>query len=176
MTRIDTHHHLIPPEYREALRRAGIEEAGGRTLPEWSPDGSLRTMAQLDVATAMVSVSTPGTTFLPDPADAAALARDLNDYSADLVASHPGRFGFFATVPMPHIGESVAETVPALDDLKADGVVLVANNAGTYLVRPARTICSPRCRSARGWRSSIPPICPARRTRRRSDCGDQCSR
>ena len=34
---------------------------------------------------------------------------------------------------MPHIDESVAETVRALDDLNADGVVLLANNAGTYL-------------------------------------------
>ena len=34
---------------------------------------------------------------------------------------------------MPHIDEAVAETVRALDDLKADGVVLLANNAGTYL-------------------------------------------
>jgi predicted TIM-barrel fold metal-dependent hydrolase len=43
------------------------------------------------------------------------------------------RFGFFATIPMPHLDESVTETVRALDDLKADGVVLLANNAGTYL-------------------------------------------
>ena len=62
-----------------------------------------------------------------------ALARDLNDYGADLVVSAPDRFGFFATVPMPHIDESVAETVRALDELKADGVVLLANNDGTYL-------------------------------------------
>jgi predicted TIM-barrel fold metal-dependent hydrolase len=34
---------------------------------------------------------------------------------------------------MPHIDESVAETVRALDDLTADGVVLLANNDGTYL-------------------------------------------
>jgi predicted TIM-barrel fold metal-dependent hydrolase len=34
---------------------------------------------------------------------------------------------------MPHIDESVAEVVRALDELKADGVVLLANNAGTYL-------------------------------------------
>jgi predicted TIM-barrel fold metal-dependent hydrolase len=43
------------------------------------------------------------------------------------------RFGFFATIPMPHLDESAAEAVPALDDLKADGVVVLANNAGTYL-------------------------------------------
>jgi predicted TIM-barrel fold metal-dependent hydrolase len=133
MLRIDTHHHMIPPDYRDMLRRAGIDEAGGRALPDWSPEGSLQTVADLDVATAIVSVSTPGTTFVPNPADASALARDLNDYGADLVASAPDRFGFFATVPMPHIHESVAETVRALDDLKADGVVLLANNDGTYL-------------------------------------------
>jgi predicted TIM-barrel fold metal-dependent hydrolase len=133
MLRIDTHHHMIPPDYRKLLRRAGIDEAGGRALPDWSPEGSLRTMADLGVATAIVSVSTPGTTFLSDAADAAALARDLNDYGADLVASAPERFGFFATVPMPHIDESVAEVVRSLDDLNADGVVLLANNDGTYL-------------------------------------------
>jgi 6-methylsalicylate decarboxylase len=131
MHRIDTHHHMIPSDYRKALRRAGIDEAGQRAVPDWSPEGSLQTMADLDVATAILSVSTPGTTFLPNPADAAGLARDLNDYSADLVASTPGHFGFFATVPMPHIDESVAEIIRALDGLNAGGVVLLANNDGT---------------------------------------------
>jgi 6-methylsalicylate decarboxylase len=131
--RIDTHHHMIPPDYRDMLRQAGIDEAGGRALPDWSAEASLQTMADLDIATAILSVSTPGTTFLPDPADAAALARDLNDDTAALVAAQPDRFGFFATIPMPHVDESVVETVRALDDLRADGVVLLANNAGTYL-------------------------------------------
>jgi predicted TIM-barrel fold metal-dependent hydrolase len=90
-------------------------------------------MAELNVSTAILSVSTPGTAFLPDPADAAALARDVNDYTAELAAAQPDRFGFFATVPLPNIDEAVAETVRALDDLNADGVVLLANNAGTYL-------------------------------------------
>lgn len=133
MLRIDTHHHLIPPAYRNALRAAGIDEAGGRALPQWSADASLQTMAQLGIATAILSVSTPGTTFLPDPPDAAALARDLNDYTAELVTAQPDRFGFFAIVPMPHIDAAVAETVRALDELRADGVVLLANNAGVYL-------------------------------------------
>ena len=133
MLRIDTHHHAIPPDHRKALRKAGIDESGGRALPDWSPEASLQAMSELDVATAIVSVSAPGTTFLPKPDDAAPLARDLNDYSANLVAAHPDRFGFFATVPMPHVDAAVAETVRALDELKADGAVLLANNAGTYL-------------------------------------------
>ncbi len=133
MLRIDTHHHVIPPDYRKVLDRAGLLEAGGRELPNWSVETSLQAMAELNVGTAILSVSTPGTAFLPDPADAAALARDVNDYTAELAAAQPDRFGFFATVPLPNIDESVPETVRALDDLNADGVVLLANNAGTYL-------------------------------------------
>lgn len=133
MARIDTHHHCIPTMYREVLRKAGIDEAGGRALPDWSPEASLETMTALNVATAILSVSTPGTTFLPAATDAAALARDLNDYTASVVADHPDRFGFFATVPLPHVDAAIAETVRALDVLHADGVVLLANNDGVYL-------------------------------------------
>ena len=71
MLRIDTHHHAVPTDYRNLLHKKGID-AGGRAIPAWSPEGSLQTMAALGVWTAMLSVSTPGTTFLPNPADAAA--------------------------------------------------------------------------------------------------------
>jgi len=133
MLRIDTHHHAIPTDYRNLLRKGGFDEAGGRAIPEWSPEGSLQTMSELGVGTAILSVSTPGTTFLPNPADATALARDLNDHLATVVAAQPDRFGFFATVPMPHVDESTAEVVRSLDELHADGVVLLANAAGVYL-------------------------------------------
>src|ERR1700758_502798 len=131
--RIDTHHHMIPPDYRNALQKAGITDAGGRALPEWSAEASLHTMSELDVSAAVLSVSAPGTTFLSDASDAAALARDVNDFSAELVAAHRDRFGFFATLPMPHVDLAVTETVRALDELGADGVVLLANHAGQYL-------------------------------------------
>jgi 6-methylsalicylate decarboxylase len=133
MLRIDTHHHAVPSFYRDMLRKVGIDDAGGRDLPEWSPEASLQTMAELNIATAILSVSTPSTTFLSSPSDAASLARDINDCLADLVEAQPDRFGFFATIPMPHIGESVDEVARSLDKLHADGVVLLANSAGTYL-------------------------------------------
>lgn len=133
MLRIDTHHHAIPSFYRDMLRQAKIDEAGGRALPDWSPEASLQTMAELNVGTAILSVSTPGTAFLPKATEAASLARDLNDYLAGLVADQPGRFGFFATIPTPHLRESVDEVSRSLDELHADGIVLLANSAGTYL-------------------------------------------
>jgi len=133
MLRIDTHHHAVPTDYRNLLHKAGVDDAGGRAVPEWSPEGSLQTMSELGVGTAILSVSTPGTTFLPNPADAAALARDLNDYLATVAGAQPDRFGFFATIPMPHVNESVAEVVRSLDELHADGVVLLANADGVYV-------------------------------------------
>lgn len=160
MSRIDTHHHCLPPLYRAALQRAGITDAGGRELPQWSAEASLETMIALDIDTAILSVSTPGTTFLPEPADATALARDINDYSAALVAEHPARFGFFATVPLPHVDAAVDEAIRALDVLGADGVVLLANSSGTYLGGRDRTTCSPHSTLARLWCSSTLLICP----------------
>ncbi|OBH52900.1 amidohydrolase family protein [Mycobacterium sp. E2479] len=133
MLRIDTHHHAVPADYRTFLRKAGIDEAGGRAVPEWSAEGSLEVMSEVGIGTAILSVSAPGTTFMPNPGDATALARDLNDELASVVAAQPDRFGLFATVPMPHVDESVDEVVRALDELHADGVVLLANHAGTYL-------------------------------------------
>jgi predicted TIM-barrel fold metal-dependent hydrolase len=134
VNRIDTHHHAIPAEYLRRLQATGMSAAPGNLkVPEWTPEASLAAMDELGVQTAVLSVSSPGTTIASTPADAAALAHDLNDELAAVVADRPDRFGLFATVPMPHVSESVAEAERALDDLHADGVVLLASGNGTYL-------------------------------------------
>ncbi|MFC8515391.1 amidohydrolase family protein [Streptomyces sp. NPDC057257] len=131
--RIDVHQHIVPAFYRDLLAKAGLVEAGGRQLPDWSPESALEQMDLLGTATAIVSVSTPGTGFLTEPGEATALARRLNDFSASLTAQHPHRFGHFATLPMPDTAASATEAARALDELGADGVTLLANNRGTYL-------------------------------------------
>ncbi|MEV5517742.1 amidohydrolase family protein [Streptomyces flaveolus] len=45
----------------------------------------------------------------------------------------PDRFGFFATLTLPDVEGAVAEAGHALDELGADGVVLLANSKGVYL-------------------------------------------
>lgn len=133
MQRIDVHQHLIPPAYRALLSEHGISEAGGRALPEWSAEAALDVMDRAGTASAVLSVSTPGTTFLTDPQEAAALARELNDFSNDIATQHPNRFGFFATVPLPDVEAAAREARHALDHTAADGVVLLANSRGIYL-------------------------------------------
>ena len=131
--RIDTHQHVVPPDFRAALNSAGLDSTGAGALPTWSAETAIAEMDRLGVATAILSAPTPGTTFLPDAGAAADMARHLNDYSAAVVKAHPGRFGFFATIPAPHLSESVREIHRAFDDCGADGVMLLTNSSGVYL-------------------------------------------
>ena len=85
---------------------------------------------------AVLSISTPGV-HLGDDAQARDMAREVNEFCADLVKQHPQRFGFFATLTLPDVEGAIAEARYALDVLKADGVVLLANAGGTYLGDPA---------------------------------------
>lgn len=138
MDRIDVHQHLIPPVYREALLGQGISAAGGREVPAWSVDSAREMMNESGIGAAVLSVSTPGTSFLADPGDAAALARAVNDFSAAVADQEPDRFGFFATVPWPDVDAAAAEATRALDTLDADGVVLLSNARGVYVGQPGQ--------------------------------------
>lgn len=129
--RIDTHHHVVPPFYRDWLADAGVS-AGGLPIPSWTPESALGQMDALGIGSAVLSVSTPGV----EPAeggDAVAMARKLNDFCAAVVDSDPSRFGFFATLTLPDVAAATREACRALDELGADGVVLLANSKGTYV-------------------------------------------
>jgi 6-methylsalicylate decarboxylase len=129
--RIDTHHHVLPPSYAAFLKRKGME-ALGLPVPEWSLDSTIALMDKYRIQTAILSVSTPGVHF-GDDAEAREKAREVNEFAADLVRKHPARFGFFATLCLPDVKGSLDELTHALDNLQADGVVLLANSRGIYL-------------------------------------------
>jgi predicted TIM-barrel fold metal-dependent hydrolase len=70
---------------------------------------------------------------MPCPGHAIHLARQVNEEAARLVKRYPGRFGFFASLPVPEFDEAVSELRYALDVLGADGIVLESNQGGVYL-------------------------------------------
>jgi len=136
---IDVHHHILPPAYMAVARERVIAQGQGY-LPEpvlkWTPDNSLFEMDQNGVATAIVSISTPGIWF-ENVMAARTLARQCNEYSARLVSDHPERFGFFAAVPLPDTEGSLREIAYALDVLKADGIGLMTSYGDKWPGDPA---------------------------------------
>ena len=127
--RIDVHQHVVPSAYADWLRSKGVHEAAGRDLPAWSVDEALGLMEENEIASAILSVSTPGVHLEPnqvvDP-KARSMAREVNEFAARLALDHPDRFGFFATVPLPDVDGALEEAGYALDTLGADGVILLA--------------------------------------------------
>ncbi|WP_430335953.1 amidohydrolase family protein [Rhodococcus sp. ACT016] len=129
--RIDVHQHLIPPSYRKLLDERGLT-AGGWPTPEWSPELALGMMDRRSISTGVLSISAPGVHF-GDDREARRLARELNDFHAELVKDRPSRFGQFAVLPLPDIDGAVAEATYAINELHADGVVILSNIHGLYL-------------------------------------------
>jgi predicted TIM-barrel fold metal-dependent hydrolase len=88
------------------------------------------------IATAVTSISAPGAYFR-DLGLARDLARQCNEFSAELVRAHPHRFGGFAILALPDVDAALAELRHALDILHLDGVVLMTSVAGRYLADTA---------------------------------------
>jgi predicted TIM-barrel fold metal-dependent hydrolase len=127
--RIDVHHHVAPPVWVDALKKAGKSNP---IIEGWTIEKSLADMEKAGIATAMVSPTTPQVGFL-DKEDAARVARESNEYTKKLMADHPGRFGLFATLPLPHIDESLKEIAYAFDVLKADGIGMMTSYGDKWL-------------------------------------------
>ena len=127
--RIDVHHHISPPSWVTALKQAKLDSP---PVNNWTPQRSLDDMDRAGVATAMTSPTLPAVGFL-GPKDAADIARASNEYARKLADDHPGRFGVFALLPMPHVDETLQEIAYAFDVLKCDGVAFMTSYGDKFL-------------------------------------------
>src|SRR3984893_11504270 len=80
-TRIDVHHHYVPPSHGEAKQRHGSPP------PKWSVQMSLDDMDKAGVKTAALSLVEPGVWF-GDVEEGRKLARESNEYAAQLRKDH----------------------------------------------------------------------------------------
>jgi 6-methylsalicylate decarboxylase len=134
--RIDLHAHFIPDAYREFLIAAGQGSPDGiKALPAWSEGAALEAMQKLEIEKAYLSISSPGVYF-GDIDATRAISRAANEEAVRLREANPGRFGFFACVPIPDVDAAENELDYALEELDADGLVLQTNTAGVYLGDP----------------------------------------
>jgi 6-methylsalicylate decarboxylase len=130
--RIDVHHHLSPPTY---IAASNANNFGEPLMKSWTPEKTLADMDRAGIAVAMLSVTTPALNFTSGDA-ARKLARECNEYAAQLLADYPGRFGSFATVPLTDIDGSLREIAYALDTLRADGICLMTSYGDKWLGDP----------------------------------------
>jgi predicted TIM-barrel fold metal-dependent hydrolase len=131
--RIDVHYHFSSPGFIAAIT---ARKTGQRPLMDWTPAKAIEAMDKGGVAISMASISEPGVWF-GDNNEARVLARETNEYGARLMADYPGRFGLFASLPMPDIDGTLREIEYSLDTLKADGVCFMTSYQGKYLGDPA---------------------------------------
>lgn len=130
---IDVHHHILPPEYLQALADMGITRSIGVPFPKWSVHEDLKLMETLGVEIAVASFSTPGAS-VPGTMNARNIARLCNEVLAKLIDAHSDRFGGFATLPPLMDIEGVLNEIEyVFDILKLDGIELMSNYGLKYL-------------------------------------------
>ena len=132
-SRIDVHHHLAPPGF---IKEIVARKTGQRPLMAWTPAQSIAAMDRAGIATAIVSISEPGVWY-GDNAAARVLARECNEFGAQMARDYPGRFGQFASLPIPDVDASLREIEYALNVLNADGICLLTSYGGKYLGDPS---------------------------------------
>lgn len=106
-----------------------VEEAGGDPsgwpTPSWSPKASMESMTAVGSTKAILSLTAPGAVIASTDEKKRVLARQANEYAAQLRDSDPAKWGFFAAMPSLLDTEgALAELTYSLDVLKADGVTL----------------------------------------------------
>ncbi len=131
---VDFHHHILPPFYLKRAERWLNENAAGFSdIRKWTPERSIEAMDKAGIDLAVTSLSAPGFAFGDGEEGVSALARRCNDYAAQMALDYPGRFRFFAALPMPDTAASLEEISYALDQLGAIGVGLMSNYDERYL-------------------------------------------
>jgi 6-methylsalicylate decarboxylase len=137
--RIDVHHHIYPPRFM-ANQVKRNPKWGPQTPPAvvkgWTPKFAVDELDRTGVAVAISQmIADPGIWF-GDVAAARDLAREWNEYAAQMMIDYPGRFGMLAVVPMPDVDGTLREIDYAFDVLHADGIQLMSHYEGNYPAHP----------------------------------------
>jgi predicted TIM-barrel fold metal-dependent hydrolase len=134
--RIDVHHHILPPNFVSALNSLNVNWTGGPEVPSWSLQAAHDTMGAMGIDAAVASAS-PGVYWGGDTGFAVKLARETNEFLANVMRDDPEHFGAFATMPFPDVDASLEEIEYSFDTLGVDGVVLYSSQGNKYLGDPA---------------------------------------
>ncbi|KAH8655113.1 hypothetical protein BGZ60DRAFT_495782 [Tricladium varicosporioides] len=136
--KIDTHSHIYPDFYRDAVEAAGWSPGpdGMPGHPKWSVDEHLKFMKVNNITKSILSISSPGSYLIPgDTNSGIAMTRQVNNYMSGLKKQYPDKFGFFASLPLPNI-EASLEQIDSVVEMGADGFCIMSNAHGIYAGDP----------------------------------------
>ena len=133
---VDIHGHVLNDAYLELLARHDSLLEDGFPLPAWSKGEALAFLDEYGIDVQVLSLSSPHPHFGDDD-ESIAFCREFNDWCANVVARHPERFAFAATLPLPCVEAACEEARRAVRELWAVGVALPSNARGLYLGDPA---------------------------------------
>lgn len=133
--RIDVHHHIYPRQFM--LHQEKLNPKWGPQMPpaaarDWSPQFALDQLDRTNVAVAIMQMITDPGVWFGDAKAARILAREWNEYAAQMMRDFPKRFGMLAVLPMPDIDGTLEEIAYAFDTLRADGVQLMSHYDHKY--------------------------------------------
>jgi len=133
---VDFHSHFVTGNYVTVAQRAGhwVPDHMPR-WPTWSAEEHLALMDELGIERSILSVSSPGVHF-GDDVLARSVARHVNDVGIETSVDHPGRFGLFASLPLPDVDGSLAEIERVHDRPGVVGYSVMSNAGGVYLGDP----------------------------------------
>lgn len=136
------HAHFFSRAYVDLLEELGCDDRipldSRRAVFDVPDHGIAARLAVMDasrVERQILSMSA-ATPYLDDRADAVRAARFLNDEHAVVCRTHPDRFGFFATLPMPHVDAALDEIRRAFDELGAMGATFTTSINARSLADP----------------------------------------
>ncbi len=130
---IDFHHHFNPPFLVNAA--AGNRVGANANRLNWDLSFSLENMDKAGIAT---SIITPPTGFAErtDPSGRVAMVRRTNEYGAQVVRDHPGRYLQLVYMPLPDVDAALKEIAYGFDTLKVVGAGFATSYGGKYVSDP----------------------------------------
>ena len=124
--KIDAYSHIIPPTYKEALRKVVPEEVENKIDPHstlYKLEDRFEVMDKYEPLKQVLTLGWPPIELVAKPAKAAELAKIANDEMAELVHKHSERFvAAIGILPMNDMEAALQEADRVINDLKFRGV------------------------------------------------------
>jgi 2,3-dihydroxybenzoate decarboxylase len=126
MKKIAIEEHFVPPDRAALVTSPGWPAAVFRATVADLVDTErrLEEMDRCGVEVAVLSLASNGIQDVLEPASAISVAREANDYLAQLTAAHPDRYAGFAALPMQDVAAAIAELDRSVFELRLRGALV----------------------------------------------------